>query len=291
MLVRGFSKALFSTWFYLPEIRSVFDAGEGINFALAGRLVRAESVFLTHGHTDHFTGLLNLLIARDRLSSGEEPPAPLHVFFPGADANLRLYLDYVQQHLKANGFPEIAHFQAVAPGDRMPLPGLRRHFVQVFPVRHGPLPAVGYCLFETRDKVRAEFVGLSPEEISRSIQEKGREAILVPVDSPVACYPGDSEGSIDAPCRKPRLLFHEATFLSESDRGESDHATLSEALESARRIQPSELILFHFSMRYRIEEIRSELGRQLGELPLPDCQVFCAFPGRAFIYPTGVEDP
>lgn len=282
MLIRGFSKALFSTWFQVSEIRAVFDAGEGINFFLAGRLTRVDFVFLTHGHTDHFAGLLNLLVARARLGPREEAVAPLSIYYPAADANLRLYVAYIQQHLQLNGFPELARWQPVGPGEDYPLPGLRRHWVRVFPVSHGPLPSVGYCVFETRDKVRAEYAGRPPREIGQLIARQGRPQVLVPVDVPLVCYTGDSEGRVDAPCSRPLLLLHEATFLTEPDRSGSKHATLEEALDAAGRLAPAELLLFHFSARYTAEEIRRALSERLAAQPLESCRIFCALPGRFF---------
>jgi len=282
MLVRGFSKALFSTWFSVPEIRAVFDAGEGINFLLGGRLARANTVFLTHGHSDHFTGLLNLLIARTRLASDEGELPPVDIYYPHADGNLGLYIDYVQRHLRANEFQEVARFHGVEPGQDYPLSSPNRHFVRVFPVKHGPLPAVGYCVFETRDKVRAEYAARSPREIGQLILEKGRSAILEPQDAPLVCYSGDSAGAVDAPCRRPRLLFHEATFLTEADRNDSNHAILAEALDSARKMAPSELLLFHFSSRYSADDIVAALDAEMQARPLEDCKVLYALPGRQF---------
>lgn len=282
MLVKGFSKALFSTWFYLPEIRAVFDAGEGINFSLAGRLIKADAVFLTHGHTDHFAGLLNLLIARTRLGPADTSFEPVSVYYPAADANLRLYIDYVQRHLQTNGFPEIAHFQPVSPGQDVSLRTLRRHFARVFPVRHGHLPAVGYCIFETKDKVRPAYAHHSSAEIGHLIAQAGRPAILEPMDVPLVCYTGDVQEGVHAPCERPRMLIHESTFLSENDRAGSDHATLSEALDAARRIEPLELLLFHFSARYHPEEIRGTLRELLEASPMPSCQISYALPGRIF---------
>jgi len=240
------------------------------------------TVFLTHGHTDHFTGLLNLLIARTRLATNEEDLPPAEIYYPAAEANLVLYTEYVQSHLVQNNFPEVARFHAIAAGNDYPLSGQRRHFVRVFPVKHGPMRSVGYCVFETQDKVRADYADRGPREISQLIAEKGREAVLEPQDVPLVCYSGDTECAIDAPCERPRLLFHEATFLTEEDRGESDHATLAEALESARKLAPSRLLLFHFSSRYYREDIVNALDAELQARPLEECKVSCALPGCLF---------
>ena len=290
MLIRGFSKALFSTWFHLPEVRAVFDAGEGINFFLGGRLTKVDSVFLTHGHTDHFTGLLNLLIARTRLSPRENSLPPVDLYYPEADTNLKLYTDYVQAHLRKNDFPEVARFHPVSPGNDYELPRLRKHFARVFPIKHGALPAVGYCVFETRNKVRSEYADRGPDEIGRLVAEAGRSTVLEPIEVPLVCYTGDSECAVEAPCQRPKVLFHEATFLTEEDRGDSNHVILSEAFESAQKLNPEELFLFHFSSRYEVEEITRALESQLEACPLESCKVSCALPGRLFVTEEGREE-
>ncbi|MDP6353454.1 MAG: MBL fold metallo-hydrolase [Planctomycetota bacterium] len=281
MLLRGFSKALFSTWFYLPEIRAVFDAGEGINYRMAGRLTKVDAVFLTHGHSDHFTGLLNLLIARTRLAPPEGSP-PLDIYYPGADTNIGLYIDYMQRHLKANNFSKTARFHQVAPGEEHPLQISRKHYVRTFPVKHGDLPAVGYCVFEKQDKVKEQFADRSPRAVGQLIRDLGRESVLYTQNVPLVCYAGDSEHAVEAPCERPRLLIHESTFLTEEDRATADHATLAEAFAAARQMQPKELLLFHFSARYFPDEIRAAIENQQQTNPL-DCEVHYVLPGKMIV--------
>jgi len=281
MLLRGFSKALFSTWFYLPEIRAVFDAGEGINFLMGGRLTKVDAVFLTHGHSDHFTGLLNLLIARTRLAPPGGIP-PLDIYYPGADTNLGLYIDYMQRHLKANNFSNSARFHPVAPDEEHPLQISRKHFVRTFQVKHGNLPAVGYCVFERQNKVKDQFADRSPRAVGQLIRDLGHDSVLRTENVPLVCYAGDSEHAVDPPCERPRLLIHEATFLTEEDRATADHAILSEAFDAARQIQPQELLIFHFSSRYFPAEIRTAITNLQQAHPL-DCKVHYALPGKMIV--------
>jgi hypothetical protein len=127
--------------------------------------------------------------------------------------------------------------------------------------------------------------------VGERIAKLGRDTVLEPVDTPLVCYTGDSEGRVDAPCERPCVLLHEATFLTEEDRSGSKHATLSEALDAAHRLRPAELILFHFSARYLPEAIRRAVTESLHTRPIPDCRVSCAFPGRPFLNDSSPKRP
>ena len=49
----GYSKAMYSTWFYYKPARLLFDAGEGVASALGNFIFGIERIFISHGHHDH----------------------------------------------------------------------------------------------------------------------------------------------------------------------------------------------------------------------------------------------
>ena len=67
MRIVAYSKALYATWLYLEPLHLLLDAGEGVNIHLEGRLLAVRDVLLSHGHTDHFTGLQNPVLNHSRL--------------------------------------------------------------------------------------------------------------------------------------------------------------------------------------------------------------------------------
>jgi len=53
--------------------------------------------------------------------------------------------------------------------------------------------------------------------------------------------------------------MHDATFVSEEDRVEDFHATVFEAIQTARDAKAKSLVLYHFSTRYQNQEIQKEI--------------------------------
>ena len=86
LTVVGHSRALYSTWIHVPELGLLLDAGEGVNEGLGGRLAAVDTIAISHGHTDHFTGLMNAVLTRRRMGGQatlERPP--LRVIYPRDD--------------------------------------------------------------------------------------------------------------------------------------------------------------------------------------------------------------
>jgi len=78
--LRGFSRALFSTWIYHRRFNILFDAGEGISSYLLNRVFGIRKIFLSHGHADHIAGLTNLINIRN-LGAGDQT-AQLIIYYP-----------------------------------------------------------------------------------------------------------------------------------------------------------------------------------------------------------------
>jgi ribonuclease Z len=64
--ITGYSTALFSTWYFIDELRILFDAGDGVSASLLQKSRKIEHVFISHADRDHLGGLFqfNQLNAR-----------------------------------------------------------------------------------------------------------------------------------------------------------------------------------------------------------------------------------
>ena len=67
LTITGYSTALFATWYFIEELRLLFDAGDGVAPTLLQKSRKIDHIFLSHADRDHVTGLirLNELNARD----------------------------------------------------------------------------------------------------------------------------------------------------------------------------------------------------------------------------------
>ena len=86
LTITGYSTALFATWYFIEELRLLFDAGDGVAPTLLQKSRKIDHIFLSHADRDHVTGLLRLneLIARDRAPSAIFPGGCPVVFGPGS---------------------------------------------------------------------------------------------------------------------------------------------------------------------------------------------------------------
>jgi ribonuclease Z len=254
----GYSKALFSTWFYAPEIRTLFDAGEGVNCVLTGRIAGLRHVAVSHGHTDHFTGLMNVIITRMRVTAGEpEPAPPLNVYYPARDRALGQYIDYLRNYFaRFERRRKVVEWHPLRAGDTVSIGERRRVSLVAFATDHTPdVDSLGYNVVERRFKLRPEFEGLATEEVGRIVRERGREAVVEPRDHILLAFSGDTRVLKDLPCRDADVLVHESTFLTRADADTRKHAILGEVLDLAHDLNPKRLLLYHYSTRYHRRHI------------------------------------
>jgi len=253
----------------------LFDAGEGtvrqMNTAKLSPM-KVEKIFITHFHGDHYLGL-PALIQTMNLWNRERP---LHIYGP------RHTFDFVH-HLLQSGF--------FRPGFEVHVHELgetRLKFgdyeVWSFTVEHG-IPALGY-VFKENDR-RGKFLpeklreyGLEEGPILGKLEREGkiewdgRIILLEDVTGPrrrgvKITYTGDTSPSerVVLFARGSDLLIHDATYLSQEERGDSYHSTVEEACEVAASSKAALLALFHRAPRYTFEEYESaarEVCRRCG---------------------------
>jgi ribonuclease Z len=285
MRIAAYSKALYATWVYADTLRLLFDAGEGLNTHLEGRLLAFRDVALTHGHTDHFTGLHNVFITRLRYrqqaaaSADEAATGPLRVLWPADDEELAGYLAYLRRALLDRN-PGLAELVPVAPGDRVPLRGVRGVTLEPFAVNHrGGATCLGWRVLQERWKLRPELAGTPQSELNRMAAADGREAIGERVEVPLLVLSGDTRPLPPEVAAGAGLLLHEATFIGE--RLEESHSTLEEAVATWRAARAERLLVYHFSARYRAADIVRALDELVPE-PEERARVWYVPPGEVF---------
>jgi ribonuclease Z len=269
-ILRGHSKALYSTWiFYRPD-RLLLDCGEGAATQLGNESYAIERILLTHGHIDHISGLPSLLWAR--ASGMGDKQKPVEIFYPQGDAfvaDMRAYLEKTATRL-----PFQVTWRPTEANADLPLPGGKRR-LQTFATKHIPNRlTLGYKIVEPRRRLKAEFAALSQEEIRQmaTAQPKGSAALSEAYEAILIAFGGDGLALNPDDVRGAELLFHEATLLYGAERKSQWHATLDEAVQSALAAQVKTLVLYHLSGRYSKNEIitaaEESLKRHSADFPL-----------------------
>jgi ribonuclease Z len=268
-VLEGYSKAIYSTWFYYGPDRLLFDAGEGVASRLENRAFAIRKICLSHGHLDHISGLPTLLNIR---SAGMgEKTKPLEIYYPEGDRyveGLKAHLDRAMGRLTYD-----LSWLPIGPGARIPLNSdedepTHQHarFLETFETRHGRNRTLGYRVVEHRNRLKPEFTGRPQDEIRALVQAEGRAAITEEFDHRLLAYLGDGVPIDVAPFADADILLHEATFLDAADRENYVHSTLEEAVKQAVAARARHLVLFHISSRYPRRDMRRAVPKALAAL-------------------------
>ncbi len=279
MKILTYSKALYSSWLYYSADRLLFDAGEGASSVLGNKAFAVRRVFLSHGHADHTAGLISLVNIRNN-GMGDKEKA-LTVYYPKENYLISELIGFLARTNRRLSYE--LDWVPLEPGDRVDLVGGQMpRYVEAFPTVHVDSEvSLGYSIVEVRHRLRSQFAGASQEEIVRIVREEGRDAVNETYHQRLFSYGGDSVAIKPAYVAGTEVLCHDTTFLDERDRREYKHATLAEAIDTARKAQvKKELICFHISSRYkaRLREIAAASGHYEGL----DFKVTLVPPGRVF---------
>ena len=245
LTLKGHSRGSERTCFYIPEIRTFFDAGMGSYF-LPNR------IFITHCHRDHSFNLPMLV-------SGVQGRA-IDIFVPAESTKLFENFMNSTYRLSQGDDTLISRFPIipVSPGDIFKFNcGSSNYFVKAYDLDHS-VPTRGYGLFETRDKLLPEYQNCTSKEL---IELKKKVRITHQVRIPPILFAFDT--SIE-PFLKNKELFQfpvivvECTFFKEEDKEtqRSKHIHWSDIKPIVEKNPQINFILTHFSMRYSVEEIK-----------------------------------
>lgn len=254
LILKIFSKALYSTWIYYAPERILFDAGEGVSTSLTHKIYAIKYIFLTHGHVDHIAGLWGIVNARNNSMGDREKP--IVVYYPKNNRAIEEWLNYIK---KANSDLRYdLECVPVVPGEQIfvrQAGGFMRYVVP-FRVKHtAQNNSVGYHVVEKRKRLKKEFRDLPQHEIARLSRERGSEVLSEMYEKKILTVSGDTVGIEPHEIEETELLLHECTFLKSSDRRMENHASLEEVLNITAKAKVKNLILYHISSRYsgRIE--------------------------------------
>lgn len=273
MVISGYSTALFSTWFHIPEWNLLFDCGDGVTASLGLKGGNVKNIFLTHADRDHISGLFQFLQinARDGLP---------HIYFPadsGSFPAIREFLTHFDPHTSN------ATWHPVQPGDEVEIkPGL---FVKAIinhhiPTSNGKTKSLSYQVEKRTKKLGSEFKNLNSSEIVALRNAEKSEHLFETITSKVLGYSGDTPSDNLSVWRNTEILIHEATFLDASQIATKGnlHSSLDQVLSHIPSLNIKKLILCHFSARYSHQEIKNAVRAGIDQYNISS-PVFILSPG------------
>ena len=267
--ITAYSTALFATWYFVDEYALLFDAGDGLTAHLLQKARKVRHVFVSHADRDHLAGLLQFR----QLNAREDFP---RIYYPRDSQSFTHLARFSQQfdpHVMGETWIPV-HYDEVIPLQK----NLR---VRTFRTEHLPFPptmvkTMGFHLERQKRKLKPEFHGLDGREIARLRQLHGDDYVTDVATENILSYSGDSPVATDGRFEKTNILLHEATFLRidetvmDHERAHR-HSTLEGVLRMVRETDVKHLVLGHFSVRYSLEEIDTEIRRlaKLYRLTIP----------------------
>ncbi|MBU1108400.1 MAG: MBL fold metallo-hydrolase [Candidatus Riflebacteria bacterium] len=274
--LRGFSRALFSTWLYHRRFNILFDAGEGVASSLYNRVFGIRRVFLSHGHADHIAGLVNLLNIRN-LGAGDQT-ASLKIYIPKNNKLIEFMMDYLARTQKTLSFE--LEWIPIDAGEEIMLDDQRNKvFLRSFKTRHSQRQlSLGYNIIEKRRRLKPEYEGIAQRDLNQIVWTKGKDEIATEFEKTIFSYGGDSRPIDPADVKESLFLCHECTYMSSEDdeRDFQQHSFLDEVLETAKQSKVETLLLFHTSLRYNLEELREKISLAKARVE-PGCQVLMLY--------------
>ncbi len=243
----------------------LIDCGEGAQMQLSRFQIpihKIQRIFISHLHGDHFLGLMGLLFSMHLQKRGLE----LHIHaFKGLDEIIIAQLKYSNSslnyrlvfHLVNAGNSEIIFEDDALTVETIPL--YHRIACSGFLVKEKPkqrkinkerLPA-GILL----QQLIALKEGKDIFDDRGTLLYKNEELTLPPPRSRSYAYCSDTAFNLDIAkqIEGVDLLYHEATFMQNEKKKaiETFHSTTVDAAHIAIQANASELIIGHFSARYR----------------------------------------
>ncbi|MDA1055307.1 MAG: MBL fold metallo-hydrolase [Planctomycetota bacterium] len=254
--IEGYSRAAVQTYWRIPEMKLGFDLG-----AQPWDFMGTSTWFVSHTHLDHIAAL-PVYVARRRMMKMDPPT----IYLPDHAVETVERLLKVYRQLDRGRLP--CELIPVKAGDEIEL---SRELVVTASATHHTVPALGYIVWERKQKLKPEFADLRGDEI-RDLKLSGVE-ITNEVRVPELAYLGDSApaGLDNCPAMyEARVLISEMTFVAPSHRKDKihkhGHMHLDDYVERKDRFKNERVIVGHFSTRYNSRQIRELVSKALPDM-------------------------
>ena len=241
------------TCIQIPKWKLAFDIGR-----CPRKAVFRPTILFTHAHMDHMGGVAFHAATRGLMHM--EPPT--YVVGPECQEPLEKFLEAARQLDRSDLACTVL---PVGPGGEHALG--KNLIAKPFRSVH-VVPTQGYGIWERRQKLKPEFRELSGTEI-RDRKAAG-ETVTMDVDAPLLAFTGDTRADVlerEEVVRKAKVLIMECTLIDDrisvENARETGHVHLYELAEKAELFENEQILLTHFSARFKAEEIEAALDKHL----------------------------
>ncbi|PIB34124.1 ribonuclease Z [Reichenbachiella sp. 5M10] len=248
----------------MMQVPFLIDCGEGTQLQLKKNKIKAQKIdhiFISHLHGDHYYGLIGLVSSLHLYGRKKD----LNIYGPpGLKEILAVNLKHSQTNLNYKiNLTEWVH------GEHQLLFENQNITVHCFPLNHR-IPCSGFLFREKPKKRRIDkrrlIFDLPPSKIiqlknGEDIEDKdgikyaNDELTLPPAPSCSYAFCSDTkyDENIIPYIQGVDILYHEATFMEDMKERAAitHHATTTEAATIAKKAQVKQLLIGHFSTRYK----------------------------------------
>jgi ribonuclease Z len=258
LTIHGYSTALYATWYYIEELGILFDAGDGVCSNLLGKAGKIKHAFISHADRDHLTGLMQF----NQLFAGLKPT----IHYPkdaGSFPFLEEFFTNFDPHNKGTIWNPIEDKSIIATKNTIQVEAIENGHIE----QPGLLKSLSFKVFETKRKLKSEFVNLNKNELINIKKEHGDDFLTNEIKRNILSYSGDTPIEDYERYNNSEILIHEATFLTKEETNtkafKNKHSSLHEVFEMVANINVENLILGHFSSRYNQHDIDAAIKKHI----------------------------
>ena len=251
----------------------LFDCGEGTQFQLKKykkKIHRITAIFISHLHGDHFFGLPGLLSSMHMLDRIET----LTIYGP---VGLKEVI-WPLFTISGSVFNYLVEFVEISTSTKIELLQTAEYTIFTFPLKH-KIPTFGFMYLKSSLGLNIKKDFVKSQQIPKEwyarikngenyIDSNGVEYLNSEITAPAKkrifyAYCSDTlyfEGLAEW-VKGVSVLYHESTFLNEhqEDAANKMHSTAQQAASVAKAADVGQLLLGHYSARYKsIEEFKIE---------------------------------
>lgn len=256
LTIEGYSRAAVQTCWRINELKLLFDVG-----VQPWDFMGAPTMLISHTHLDHIAAL-PAYVSRRRMMK-MEPPV---IYLPDSAVDTAWKMLQLFRQLDRGSMP--CELVGVLEGDEIELG--REYLVKAVPTRH-TIDSVGFIVYQRRKKLRAEFQGLSGDEI-RDLRLAGTD-VTQETRVPIVGYTGDTSPpglDLNEDMFQCRILISEMTFLAPEHRKDKihkhGHMHVDDYRQRSDRFKNELIIGGHLSTRYTAAQAQRLVARALPDM-------------------------